>query len=170
MLGAGKRKESKLNKDLASVWENKLDQVCSKARLCFEPNSQDLNRLNEMAAELKQNAQKVKSKRTKRNLIIILSVVGFYVALYSILGIYLSVDDSKGKKNELKETQRLEQLYEEIKADISAGNYEDAELKFVDLKWSYNSDYSSQKQNVENWKEKKEVLQKQLEKKTQGEK
>ena len=149
-------RELKSKKVVAEAWRAKMEQMYKKAAMSFasSPKFQEVkNMYNGKAAAIK-----------KRKRILLIAVLGF-ILFYVILFICLGVSESKDKKVEAKETQRLEQLYEEIKSDISAGNYEDAELKFVDLKWTYEANYSTQKDNVERWKDKKESLQKLLESK-----
>lgn len=151
-------RDLKSKRTIAEAWQTKMEQMYKKAAMTFasSPKFQEIKTMydNKMA---EINAVSKKNKRT--SLIFFSLPILLLILLFGLGGLM----DCSGNKAEAKETQRLEQLYADIKADISAGDYEDAELKFVDLKWSYKADYESQKENVESWKEKKEILQKQLE-------
>lgn len=63
-----------------------------------------------------------------------------------------------------KERVRLETLMKEIQTDIEAKNYNSAEIKLQELRWKYNEAFESEKINIDEWENKREILKKRLDK------
>ena len=145
------------NTDFRIAWQNKLDQICYRAKIAYPQEKEKLAQLDMILDDVKNVDKETKKKIKKQSRGESVSfVLIFIVLLIIIFGCWYFAGTFE-KKHKV-ETQRLETLMTEIQTDIAEENYDDAELKILNLTW--NLDGTEKKKD---WKEKQQTLKKQLE-------
>lgn len=145
------KKDNITDDDFIIAWKNKLEQVCQRAKIAYPKDRTSLEHLDMIVEDAENAVKDLKEKRKKSKIIFYGGIIAIFILLYGIiLPVMIKSDDKKEKT----ETQRLEKMFTEIRADIKEGNYNDAELKLLDFDVRYKG---------ESWREKKEFLKKQLE-------
>lgn len=148
------------NTDFRIAWQNKLDQICYRAKIAYPQEKEKLAQLDMILDDVKNVDKETKKKIKKQSRGESVSfVLIFIVLLIIIFGCWYFAGTFE-KKHKV-ETQRLETLMTEIQTDIAEGNYDTAELKLLDFRWTYDKDESQ----ISIWEEKKALLVKQLESK-----
>lgn len=142
--------------DFRIAWKNKLDQVCQRAKIAYPQDRASLQHLDMLVKDAENAVNALEKGRKKSRTIIFASIIGISVLIYGIL---LPIMDRSEKKQ--GETSRLEKMTAEIQTDIAEGNYDAAELRLLDFRWTYDKDESQ----ISIWEEKKALLVKQLESK-----
>ena len=145
------------NTDFRIAWQNKLDQICYRAKSAYPQEKEKLAQLDMILDDVKNVDKETKKKIKKQSRGESVSfVLIFIVLLIIIFGCWYFAGTFE-KKHKV-ETQRLETLMTEIQTDIAEGNYDTAELKLLDFRWTYDKDESQ----ISIWEEKKALLVKQL--------
>ena len=151
--------------DLLVAWQMKLEQIEAKIKLSFTNDNSVLSEFKKMVSEAYQAKTKF-----KRNKIIRIGVICAFFAIIVIADLVIllpSINNSKKHpeiNTESKERVRLETLMKEIQTDMETGNYDTAEIKLQELRWNYNQSSKSEKANVDEWENKREILKKRLDK------
>ena len=151
--------------DLLVAWQMKLEQIEAKIKLSFINDNSILSEFKQMVSEAYQAKTKF-----KRNKIIRIGVICTFFAIIVIADLVIllpSINNSKKHpeiNTESKERVRLETLMKEIQTDMGTGNYDTAEIKLQELRWNYNQSSKSEKANVDEWENKREILKKRLDK------
>ena len=148
------------NTDFRIAWQNKLDQICYRAKSAYPQEKEKLAQLDMILDDVKNVDKETKKKIKKQSRGESVSfVLIFIVLLIIIFGCWYFAGTFE-KKHKV-ETQRLETLMTEIQTDIAEGNYDTAELKLLDFRWTYDKDESQ----ISIWEEKTALFVKQLESK-----
>lgn len=146
------------NDDFRIAWQNKLDQICYRAKIAYPQEKEMIAQLDRIVDDVKnvgkETEKKAKKKSIGDNVGIVLCIIVFFILLFGSFYMFSTFD-----KKDKAETQRLETLMTEIQADIEEGNYDDAELKVLNLTWNLDD-----KEKKKDWKEKQQALKKRLEK------
>lgn len=147
--------------DFLSAWEAKLDQVRLKAEIVLASDSSALFQINKIFSDVSKLKTKFENKKERIKKLNIAIIVIIVVATL-VLSIFLVTVAEKPAKNE---TARLEALQKEILMDIKNNDYDMAELKLSELRWSIYPDGSTYKSEVQSWNQKRELLQNQIDSK-----
>lgn len=144
--------------DFRIAWQNKLEQICYRAKFVYPQEKERLAQLDMLVEDVKGKDKETKKKEKKKdiglNVALILLFLVISIILYSLYNL-----NSTYEKKEKDETQRLEKLMTEIQTDMAEENYDDAELKILNLTWNLDG-----KEKKKDWKEKQQALKKRLEK------
>ncbi|MBD5408089.1 MAG: zinc ribbon domain-containing protein [Treponema sp.] len=146
------------NVDFRIAWQNKLEQICYRAKFSYPQEKEKLAQLEMIIDDVKNVDKGTKKEAKKQSSSTVISLVLLFIVLLGIIFVLSYGLSTLEKKNEA-ETQRLETLMTEIQADIEEGNYDDAELKVLNLTWNLDD-----KEKKKDWKEKQQALKKRLEK------
>lgn len=157
--------KSVTNTDFRIAWQNKLEQICYRAKITYPQEKERLAQLDMIvddAKNVEETRKKAKKKAESKSIGEKVSSVFKTILIFLMFAIiigtgYYFYSTYEKKKND--ETQRLEKLMTEIQTDIAEENYDDAELKILNLTWNF---YGTEKKT--DWKEKQQVLKKRLEK------
>lgn len=146
------------NTDFRIAWQNKLEQICYRAKIAYPQEKERLAQLDMIVDDVKgadkETKKKAKKKSIGENVGFVLYIIIIFIIIFGLSYMGITFD-----KKDKAETQRLENLMTEIQADIEKGNYDDAELKVLNLTWNL---YDKEKKK--DWKEKQQALKKRLEK------
>lgn len=151
-----------------AVWVEKLELVVQKVKLSFTGDSATIAQVSEILKSAQAETEKLDAarlaKKKKKTTMIVGIILGFVLFMAVCIVPTVLLVTSDGKKVET-ETTRLEALYSSIQSDITAGNYDAAELGIAELRWNVGSGKTA---NAEAWDTKRETLQKQLDRKRNG--
>lgn len=146
------------NADFRIAWQNKLEQICYRAKIAYPKEKERLAQLDMIVDDVKNADKETKKKAKKKsigeNVGFVLYIIVLFIIIFGLSYMGITFD-----KEDKAETQRLENLMTEIQADIEKGNYDDAELKVLNLTWNLDG-----KEKKKDWKEKQQALKKRLEK------
>ena len=151
--------------DLLVAWQMKLEQIEAKIKLSFTNDNSVLSEFKQMVSEAYQAEAKFKRKK-----IIRIGIISAFFAILIIVDLVILLPSINNTKNSQeintasKERVRLETLMKEIQTDIEAKNYNSAEIKLQELRWKYNEAFESEKINIDEWENKREILKKRLDK------
>lgn len=120
-------------KDLAEAWTAKFEQAYEKAKIVFDENDIDFKRIQEIYSSKTKKINQAKRK----------GKVGWILGVAAFVLFYVVVFGGMGLRHSMKEKE-LNKLVEEIKIDISVGDYDDALIKanqlHMDDGWSDESE------------------------------
>lgn len=164
--------------DFLIVWQEKLESIRQKAYLALAQDSSSLSQVNKIISGALESISALKKKKSNaKRKYIVFTVACTIFAVIIFFGLYKFIPTYMNKLNSLtesietpekKENLRLEMLMNEIQTEIASGNYDSAELKLADLRWKYGSE-KYHEADIKIWKEKKVLLQKQIDSKRRGE-
>jgi len=143
--------------EITSAWRNKFIEIIGRAKTAYKNDNQMLVELSNYEKQIQIPVYSkffILPKKTKEFIL-----YGFFIIA---MFVFIFANSTKQENKDEKEKERLELLLNQINDAIESKNYDQAKILNSQIKWE--GDDGNEKEKTKIWDEKRENLQKEIDK------